>query len=270
MKNFTKIITLVMVLILSVSALTACSRNDGSDWEYIKGNGKMVIGYTIYEPMNYYDDDNNFTGFDTEFARAVCKYLGVEPVFVEIDWNTKVAEIEAKSIDCIWNGMTIIDELNESLSISKPYVKNMQVVVIDSKNADIYTDIESLKEAALVAEAGSAGEKVINEDEILSQAEYISVTRQVDALMEIKAGTSDAAVLDWTLAKNMIGEGTDYESLQMIEGIELSAEEYGIGFRKGSDACTKVNEAIDALAADGTLAALAEKYGLSLAPGLTE
>ncbi len=270
MKKFTKIMALVMVLVLSVSTLAACGKNDGSDWEYIKEKGTMVIGYTIYEPMNYFDDDDNFTGFDTEFAEAVCEYLGVEPKFVEIDWNTKVAEIDAKSIDCIWNGMTITDELKENIAISQPYVKNMQVVVIDSKNADVYTDVESLKEAALVAEAGSAGETVISEDEVLSQADYISVTRQVDALMEVKAGTSDAAVLDWTLAKNMIGEGTDYESLQMIEGVELSAEEYGIGFRKGSDACDKVNEAIDALVADGTLAALAEKYGLSLAPSLTE
>lgn len=271
MKRITKFIAVTMALILSLSVFAACgNKSSESDWEYIKEKGTMVIGYTIFEPMNYFGDDGTLTGFDTEFAEAVCEYLGVEPEFVEINWDTKVAEIDAKSIDCIWNGMTISDDLKENIAVSVPYVKNMQVIVIDSANADVYTDTESLKDATLAAEAGSAGESVIADDENLSQATYISVTRQVDALLEVKSGTSDAAVLDWTLAQNMIGEGTDYEDLQMVDGIELSVEEYGIGFRKGSDTCDKVNEAIEALAADGTLQELADKYGLSLSPGLAE
>ena len=272
MKKITRFTAIIMALILSVSVFSACGNknNSDSDWEYIQSKGKMVIGYTVFEPMNYTDDSGKLTGFDTEFAEAVCKYLGVTPEFVEINWDTKVAEIDAKSIDCIWNGMTISDDLKENIAISVPYVKNMQVIVIDSANADTYKDTESLKDATLVAEAGSAGENVIAADENLSQATYISVTRQVDALLEVKSGTSDAAVLDWTLAQNMIGEGTDYADLQMIDGVELSVEEYGIGFRKGSDTCDKVNEAIKALAEDGTLQTLAEKYGLSLSPELTK
>ena len=271
MKKFSKIMALILVLAMSVTTLAACGGSKAdSDWAEIQKKGKMVIGYTIYEPMNYYDDNNNFTGFDTEFANAVCAYLDITPEFVEINWDTKVDEIKAKSIDCIWNGMTISDELKKNISISKPYVKNMQVVVIKTDNADTYKDTASLKDKTIVAEAGSAGENVIKEDENLSQANYISVTRQVDALLEVKAGTSDAAVLDWTLAKAMIGEGTDYEELEMIDGVELSVEEYGIGFRKDSDTCDKVNEAIDALVKDGTLQKLAEKYDLSLSPSISK
>ncbi len=235
------------------------------DLSYILKNGKLLIGYTVYEPMNYTDKDGKFTGFDTEFAEAVCAKLGVKAEFVEINWDTKVIELDAKSIDCIWNGMTITDELKQNIAISDPYVKNMQVVVIRSKDAAKYTSTASLTGANLVAEAGSAGENVIKSDADLSKAKYVSVSKQTDALMEVKAGTSDAAVLDWTLAKSMVGAGTDYADLQMISGVELSVEEYGIGFRKDSTLCTKVNEIMAGLVADGTLGALAKKYGLSLA-----
>lgn len=236
-----------------------------SDLAYVQDNGKMVIGYTVYEPMNYTDENGEFTGFDTEFAKAVCEKLGVEPEFVEINWDTKVIELDAKSIDCIWNGMTITDDLKANISVSDPYVKNMQVVVIKDSNKDTFTDTASLSGANLVAEAGSAGQAAVEADENLSQANLTTVAKQTDALLEIESGASDAAILDWTLAKSMIGEGTDFADLMMIDGAELSVEEYGIGFRKDSDLCTEVNKIMTELVEDGTLPALAEKYGLSLA-----
>lgn len=235
------------------------------DLEYVKNNGKMLIGYTVYEPMNYTDAEGNFTGFDTEFAQAVCEKLGVEPEFVEIVWDMKVVELNSKAIDCIWNGMTINDDLKAQIAISDPYVKNMQVIIINKKNAEAYKDTLSLADKDIVVEAGSAGESVVLEEENLKNANCIQVTKQIDALLEVKAGTADAAVLDWTLAKSMIGEGTDYEDLMIVEGVELSVEEYGIGFRADSDLCTEVNKIMAELIADGTLPALAEKYGLSLA-----
>lgn len=246
-------------------AASGSSAGTESDLAYVQDKGSMVIGYTVYEPMNYTDENGEFTGFDTEFAKAVCEKLGVEPDFVEINWDTKVVELDAKSIDCIWNGMTITDDLKENIAISDPYVKNMQVVVIKDSNKDKFTDTASLSAANLVAEAGSAGQAAVEADENLSQATLTTVTKQTDALLEIESGASDAAVLDWTLAKSMIGEGTDFADLMMIDGAELSVEEYGIGFRKDSDLCTEVNKIMAELVEDGTLPALAEKYGLSLA-----
>ena len=232
-----------------------------SDLAYIQGKGKMVIGYTVYAPMNYTDDEGNFTGFDTELATAVCEKLGVEPEFVEINWDTKVVELDAKSIDCIWNGLTLTDEIKENTATTKPYAKNAQVVVV--KDGTEYTSTADLVGKTVVAEAGSAGESAIADDASLSQADYISKSVQTDCLMEVAAGTADAAVLDLTLANAMIGEGTDYADLKIVD--ELNAEEYGVAFRKGSDAAAAVDEAFDALKADGTLSALAEKYELALA-----
>ena len=245
----------------AASAAPASSVAADSDLAYIQSNGKMVIGYTVYEPMNYTDADGNFTGFDTELATAVCEKLGVEPEFVEVNWDTKETELAAKSIDCIWNGLTLTDDREENMACTKPYVKNAQVVVV--KDGTEYTSTADLVGKTVVAEAGSAGESAISEDESLSQADYVSKSVQTDCLMEVAAGTADAAVLDLTLATAMIGEGTDFSNLAIKD--ELNAEEYGAAFRKGSDAADAVNAAFDELKADGTMQALAEKYELALA-----
>ena len=245
----------------SASGSAAASQSAGSDLDYIKGKGKLVIGYTVYEPMNYTDADGNFTGFDTELATAVCEKLGVEPEFVEINWDTKVVELDAKSIDCIWNGMTLTDDIMQNTATTKAYAKNAQVVVV--KDGTDYTSTADLVGKTVVAEAGSAGEAAIEGDENLAQADYVSKSVQTDCLMEVAAGTADAAVLDLTLANAMIGEGTDYADLKIVD--ELNAEEYGVAFRKGSDAAAAVDEAFDALKADGTTQALADKYDLALA-----
>ena len=243
------------------AAGSAASASADSDLAYIQGKGKMVIGYTVYAPMNYTDDEGNFTGFDTELATAVCEKLGVEPEFVEINWDTKVVELDAKSIDCIWNGMTLTEDIMANTATTKAYAKNAQVVVV--KDGTDYTSTADLADKTVVAEAGSAGEAAIQGDENLSKADYVSKSVQTDCLMEVAAGTADAAVLDLTLANAMIGEGTDYASLKIVD--ELNAEEYGVAFRKGSDAADAVDAAFDELKADGTMQALADKYDLALA-----
>ena len=245
----------------SGSAASSASAAAGSDLDYIKGKGKMVIGYTVYEPMNYTDADGNFTGFDTELATAVCAKLGVEPEFVEINWDTKVVELDAKSIDCIWNGMTLTDDIMANAACTKAYAKNAQVVVMKA-DAD-YSSTADLVGKTIVAEAGSAGEAAIQGDENLAKADYVSKSVQTDCLMEVAAGTADAAVLDLTLASAMIGEGTDYANLVIKD--ELNVEEYGAAFRKGSDVAAAVDTAFDELKADGTMQTLADKYGLTLA-----
>ena len=245
----------------SASGSAAASETAASDLDYIKEKGKMVIGYTVYEPMNYTDADGNFTGFDTELATAVCEKLGVEPEFVEINWDTKVVELDAKSIDCIWNGMTLTDDIMANAATTKAYAKNAQVVVV--KDGTDYSSTADLVGKTVVAEAGSAGEAAIEGDENLAQADYVSKSVQTDCLMEVAAGTAVAAGLDLTLANAMIGEGTDYASLKIVD--ELNAEEYGVAFRKGSDAAAAVDAAFDELKADGTMQALADKYDLALA-----
>lgn len=246
------------VLVLTTMLLcSACGKKTGSDLSYIQEKGTLIVGITDYEPMDYKDENGNWTGFDAEFARAVAEKLGVEAQFVEIDWDNKFFELESKSIDCIWNGMTITDEVKLNASVSDPYVKNAQVMVTTSENSG-NNSIELAKYLTFAAEAGSAGEAAAKEFDFPCTA----VQSQSAALMEVAAGTCDACVIDITMANAMTGTGTGYPDLTSC--LELSTEEYGIAFRKGSDLTAKVNELMATLMTDGTLDALAEKYALTL------
>lgn len=249
-----KFLAIILTLALALS-LVACGTETA-------GDDKLVIGYTIYEPMNYMDENGNLTGFDTEFAEAVCAKLGKTPEFVEINWDTKFQILDADQIDCIWNGMTISDEVKTNCLVSKAYVKNAQVVVMAKDVIDNYKDAESLKGLKFTAEAGSAGETAINDNGLAEN--YTAVATQADALLALSSGQADACVIDITMAKASTAEGTSYADYTY--GVELTSEEYGIGFRL-ADAELKdaVDVAIDELKADGTLDKLAEKYGLNLA-----
>ena len=234
-----------------------------SDLADVKAKGKLVIGYTEFAPMNYYDADGNFVGFETEFAKAICAELGVEAEFQLIKWSAKETELNSKNIDCIWNGMTITPEREEAFSISTPYMANKQVLVVRAEDADKYTSAAAMKDVAVVAEQESAGEEVITTDPFFADAKYTAVVDMATALKEVKAMTADACVVDYVTSIGMIGEGTDYADLVVVDGAAFADEQYGIAFRNGSDITAAVNAAITKLVENGKLAEIAANYKLS-------
>ncbi len=248
-----------MLLLLAMCALSACAFAEESDLSYVQGKGKLVVGITDFEPMDYQDENGSWIGFDAELAAAFAASLGLEVEFVEIDWDNKVLELKSKNIDCVWNGMTLTDEVKSAMSCSNAYMNNAQVVVVPVSVADKYQDVESLAGLTFAVEAGSAGEAVVT----ALGLNVTPVTAQADALMEVAAGTSDAAVIDALMAAAMIGEGTGYEGLTYTIG--LNSEEYGVGFRTDSDLTEALNAYLVTAYQDGTLAALAEKYGVQAA-----
>ena len=256
-KSIARILTVIMMLAL----LTGCgSKSAKSDTEYVKKNGKLIVGITDYEPMDYKDENGEWTGFDAEFARMFAKELGVDcEFFVIADWGQKFFELDSKNIDAIWNGMTITDEVTLNTSCSNPYVVNAQVVIMKADVVGNYTDTDSLKDLTFAVESGSAGEDAVKG---LGITDYVAVQDQTKAVMEVSAGTADACVVDITLANAMTGEGTNYDDL--ASGISLSSEEYGVGFRKESDLTDAFNKFMEKCLADGSLQALADKYSLTL------
>jgi len=249
----------LLALVLTLCCCTAFAAE--SDLAYIQNKGKIVVGITDYAPMDYLDENGEWTGFDAEFARLFAQKIGVEvEFFVLPDWGMKVFELDTKNIDVIWNGMTINEELLLTTSISDPYVVNAQVVVMKADVVNNYADAESLKGLNFAVESGSVGEDAL---EAIGVTEYTALQDQTSALMEVAAGTADACVIDITMANAMTGEGTSYDNLAI--GIALTSEEYGVAFRKGSDATAKLNEVMAELIQDGTLVDLAAKYQLTLA-----
>jgi len=257
-----KALTLILAALMTSGMLASCG-GAGSDLQYVQDKGTMVVGITDYAPMDYKDENGEWTGFDAEFAQMVCEELDVEcEFFVLSDWGKKFYELETKNIDVIWNGMTITEEVELNTSCSDPYVVNAQVLVMKSDVVGNYTDAAALADLKVAVENGSAGQDAAAAAGI-PEANIIALQDQAAALMEVAAGTSDACVIDITMANAMTGEGTSYADL--APGMSLTSEEYGIGFRKGSDITAKVNELMKTWKADGTLQALADKYGLTLA-----
>ena len=225
----------------------------------ILAKGTLVVGITDFEPMDYQDENGNWIGFDADMAAAFADYLGVDVEFVEIDWDNKILELNSGAIDCVWNGMTLTDEVTSAMACSNAYCNNAQVVVVAADVADNYQDVDSLSDLVFAVEAGSAGEAEVS----ALGLEYNSVQNQAAALMEVAAGTSDAAVIDALMAAAMVGEGTGYEDLTYTIG--LNSEEYGVGFRQGSDAAQALNDFLAQSYADGSMMFIAETYGVQAA-----
>ena len=261
-----KVLSVLLCAGLAVSMLAGCgsdssnankkAESTGSDLEYVKDKGTLVVGVTDFEPMDYKDDNGEWVGFDADMAKAFAESIGVEAEFVEIDWDNKELELDGKSIDCVWNGMTLTDEVESSMECTDAYMNNAQVVVVPADKADKYQDEDSVKDLTFAVEAGSAGEEQVNR----IGAQYTAVSSQADALMEVASGNSDAAAIDALMAAAMIGEGTGYADLTYT--ISLNDEEYGVGFRKGSDLAAALNDYFKKSMEDGSMKKCAETYNL--------
>ncbi len=243
----------------SQEATPDSAQTEGSDMAYVKEKGTLVVGITDFEPMDYKNESGEWIGFDADMAKAFGESLGVAVEFVEIDWDNKIMELDGKTIDCVWNGMTLTAEVTSSMECSRAYCNNAQVVIVPAAVADQYQDEASLSGLTFAVEAGSAGEE---------QAKLLNLTctpvkAQSDALMEVAAGTSDAAIIDSLMAAAMVGEGTGYADLTYTVG--LNSEEYGVGFRKGSDLAAALNDFFAASYADGSMMECAETYGVQAA-----
>lgn len=230
-----------------------------SDLAYVKEKGTLVVGITEFEPMDYKDENGEWIGFDADMAKAFAESLGVTAEFQVIDWDNKILELDGKTIDCVWNGMTLTDEVTSSMECTNAYLNNAQVVVVPADVADQYQDEESLKDLSFAVEAGSAGEAEVS----ALGLNYTPVSSQADALMEVASKSSDAAVIDSLMAGAMIGEGTGYADLTYTIG--LNSEEYGVGFRKGSDLAAALNDYFTTSLEDGSMEKVAETYGVQAA-----
>lgn len=233
------------------------SQTAASDVDYVKEKGTLIVGMTDFAPMDYKEEGSDeWIGFDADMAKAFAESLGVEVEFLEINWDNKVLELENKGIDAVWNGMTLTDDVKALMATSEPYCLNGQVVVLSADVADQYQTAESLSGLSFAVENGSAG----MEQAEAAGLDYVAMDTQAKALMEVASGTSDAAIIDLLMAVAMVGEGTSYPDLTYT--VQLSSDEYGVGFRKGSDLAEAFSSFWKEAYEAGTVMETAEKYGI--------
>ena len=261
-----KILALLLTSAMCLS-LTACGNSSSQDNEvneqtetsdlaYVQDKGSLIVGITEFEPMDYQDADGKWIGFDADMAAAFAESLGVDVQFRLIEWDKKVAELEDKKIDVVWNGMTLNDETRSTMETTNAYFNNAQVVIVKADDADQYQTVESLADAVFAVESGSAGQVQAGAHNFT----YNEVPNQATALLHVSDGTSDAAIVDFLMAQAMIGEGTNYDDLTYT--VSLSSEEYGVGFRKGSDLAAVLNGFFTSAYTDGSMASIARTYGI--------
>ena len=279
-----KLLALMLALVM-VFALAACGTDSGepssepttgasaepssvpseggdtaeSDMAYVKEKGTLIVGITEFEPMDYQNADGEWIGFDADLAKLFAERLGVEVQFQLIDWESKVMELDGRTIDVVWNGMTLTDEVLAAMECSNAYLNNAQVVILPSAEAENYADAESMSGLQFAVESGSAGEQMAIENGF----SYTPVTDQATAVLEVESGTCGAAIIDSLMASAMVGEGTNFADLTYT--ISLNTEEYGVGFRQGSDLAAELNAFFAEIYAEGTMQELADQYGVSAA-----
>lgn len=247
----------------SGSGSGSSSQTQTSDMQYVKDKGTLVVGITYFAPMDYKEEGSDeWIGFDADMAKAFAESLGVNVEFQEITWDYKVEELNSKAIDCVWNGMTLSDDVMAAMGTSVPYCTNYQTLIYPADKAADFEGLTSLEGLNIAVESGSAGEDAA----LALGATTVPVQAQSNALMEVSAGTSDAAVIDVLMAAEMTGEGTSYAdlvySLNLNDAQGLESEEYGVGFRQGSDLVDAFNTFWAEKVADGTVLETATTYGL--------
>jgi len=251
-----KIVGLVLVvLLISMVFVTSCSN---------KTAGKLVCGVTEYEPMNFRDARGNWTGFDTDLALLVGERLGMTVEFQEIDWANKYQELEAGTINAIWNGFTANSSENgiprsAMVDFSYSYKLNQQCVVVRTVRTGEFISVTDLVGKTVAVESGSAGE---TEAKALvgNNGNIIGSPAQINTFLEVKSGAVDFAIIDLLLAQRLAGAG-DYSDLTIAD-ITLKQEVFAVGFKKGSDLTAKVNKALKELYDEGKMRELAVKYHL--------
>ena len=255
-----KLVALMLSLIMVLSLAACGSSKDQTDLEAVKEKGKLIVGITDYAPMDFKEKGNDeWVGFDADMARAFAKELGVEVEFVEIEWDNKILELDSGAIDCVWNGMTLTDEVKDGMDCSNAYCNNSQIVIVPADVADKYQTVESLADLVFDVEVGSAGKAQAEANNL----EYKEVDTQAKALFEVKSKTANAAIIDALMAGAMVGGDTDYADLTYT--VSLGDEEFGVGFRKGSDLVKALNDFFAASYEDGSMMKCAEKYGVQAA-----
>lgn len=235
----------------------SASASEDNSLQKVLDNGKLVLGLDAsFKPMGYTDENDEIVGFDIDCAKEVCKRMGVELETYGVNWDTKEVDLDAGTIDCIWNGLSVSDERKKVMLMSEPYMRNEMVFVVN-EDSDIKT-LDDLNGKAVAVQNGSTAQEILIASDVGSTVTVNEMATNVEALNQLEMDMCDAVFLDSVVAEYEIN--TSKKAFRVLdEGLE--PEEYAIGFRLGDEAlCTKVEDTLKEMKADGTLADISTKW----------
>ena len=242
------------------SSTTAVVEAEGNNSNTDAPNGTFVVGFDQdFPPMGFVGDDGEFTGFDLELAAEAASRMGLEVVYQPIAWDSKDAELDSGTIDCIWNGFTM-NGREDAYEWSEAYLDNSQVFVV-AENSGIES-VADLAGKTVEVQADSSAEAALNDEdnaELKASLKAVQTTPDYNtALMDLDMGAVDAIAMDNTVADYKITTG----KLSLITLDEpFASEKYAVGFKKGNtELRDKVNEVLNDMAADGTMAEISTKW----------
>lgn len=271
-----RLVLLLVTAMAATTVLAGCGSKDSGSSDNGKKSSKeakiendddtLIVGFDAsFPPYGYKDDSGEYVGFDLDLAQEVCDRNNWKLVKQPIDWDSKDAELNSGTIDCIWNGFTM-NGREDDYTFSEPYVDNSQVIVVaDDSGIEKLTDLAG---KTVGVQAASAALDLLQSEEEGGQKELADTFGALNefadyntAFTELQAGALDALAIDVGVAKyqlNSRGEGFK------ILDETLNTEQYAIGFKKGNtELCDIVNADLQKLADDGTVAELAEKYEIA-------
>jgi polar amino acid transport system substrate-binding protein len=258
-----RIVTLfVVALLIMVLAISGCKKKDeaaDNSWEEIKKRGEFVLGLDdSFPPMGFRDEKGEIVGFDIDLAKEVCARLGIKLRLQPINWSAKEQELNTKNIDCIWNGLTITPERREVILFTKPYMRNRQVLVVRADAG--YSKLADFAGKKLGIQAGSSANDALDSatEFKASLGQVVAFDDNMTALMDLEQGGVDVVLMDEIVARFYIQQRSkNYKVLDEA----LAGEEYGVGFRKGDqELMKKFEDTLIAMAEDGTMAAISERW----------
>ena len=268
-----RIALLLAMIVVSATMLAGCggSSDEGAsdDAAAVENTDEtFVVGFDAsFPPYGYKDDNGEYVGFDLELAQEVCDRNGWELVKQPIDWDAKDMEIESETIDCIWNGFTI-NGREDQYTWSEPYIDNKQVFVVAADSG-----IETLEDLAgnlVETQVVSSALAALEGDQKALADTFGSLTQIAEyntAFMDLESGACDAIAMDIGVAYYQMNSRENPENFVILDE-EISSEQYGVGFKLGNEELRDAVQAtLDEMAADGTIAEIAEKYADCGVPG---
>ena len=233
------------------------STTSDTSFDKVKEAGKLVLGLdATFKPMGYTDENNNIVGFDIDLATEACKRLDIKLETKGVVWETKEIDLNAGTIDCIWNGLSISDSRKKVMLMSDPYMENEMVFAVNEDS-----DIKSLSDLAgkkVTVQNGSTAQEILEGNEISKDMTITPLETNVEALSNLEMNMCDAVFLDSVVAKYEIN--TSKKAFRILdEGLE--PEKYGIGFRLGDQQlCDKIYDTLKEMKTDGTVEKIATKW----------